>query len=195
MPPIALPPSITLPLTTDALRLTAAGLATIAFGTFAVGTYRVFRRGGPEPLGFQGVKVGTALAAALTLAALLRPSIASAYESARLTVACIAYALSVALFLWTAATVRGVRLPLIFAEPTPPAIVAHGPYRYFRHPFYVSYGTAYAAGAVATGVWWVTGVSLAMVGVYVVAAARESKALRRDLRLGAAYARYRAGRP
>ena len=97
---------------------------------------------------------------------------------------------SLGLFCWTVATTRERRLPIAFADDMPEFIYRTGPYRYLRHPFYMSYILCWIGTSAATrGVWsWV--VPLVMGTVYVAVARREEQKFRAS-RLSEAYDAYR----
>lgn len=59
------------------------------------------------------------------------------------------YLSACALFLWTAHSVRGRDFRLAYAPSKPIEVFARGPYRWVRHPFYLSYTIAWLAGVVA----------------------------------------------
>jgi len=58
--------------------------------------------------------------------------------------------LSVALYEWARRTIVGRRFAIALAEEVPEAICEDGPYRYMRHPFYLSYVLASLGMLVAT---------------------------------------------
>jgi protein-S-isoprenylcysteine O-methyltransferase Ste14 len=87
------------------------------------------------------------------------------------------YLLALGLFWWTALISGGRRLPACFTKIEPSGLVTNGPYRFVRHPFYVSYMTAWAAGAVATLSPWLISTFLLMSLLYLSAALTEEKAL------------------
>lgn len=100
------------------------------------------------------------------------------------------YSLACALFLWTAFSVRGRRFKLAYAPGTPPAVYAGGPYRWLRHPFYLSYTLAWCAGVIALSDWRLLLTVATMLAFYVGAAYREERQMLR----GPAAAQYRAYR-
>ena len=100
------------------------------------------------------------------------------------------YVLAGVLFSWAAHSVHGRGFRLAYVPNSPNAVFTGGPYRWFRHPLYLSYTLAWIAGAVA-----VTSIPLlftvaAMVAFYVGAAYREERQILR----GAAGDDYRAYR-
>jgi len=58
--------------------------------------------------------------------------------------------LSVALYEWARRTILGRRFAIALAEEVPEAVCEDGPYRYMRHPFYLSYVLASLGMLVAT---------------------------------------------
>jgi len=58
--------------------------------------------------------------------------------------------LSVALYEWARRTIVGRRFAIALAEEVPEAVCEDGPYRYLRHPFYLSYVLASLGMLVAT---------------------------------------------
>jgi protein-S-isoprenylcysteine O-methyltransferase Ste14 len=57
--------------------------------------------------------------------------------------------LSLVLYEWTRRTVAGRRFFIGFGGKVPDAVCESGPYRYIRHPFYLSYAIAFLGMLVA----------------------------------------------
>jgi protein-S-isoprenylcysteine O-methyltransferase Ste14 len=100
------------------------------------------------------------------------------------------YGLCLALLIWTVRATRDKGLTVAFTNDTPKRIVRDGPYRWVRHPFYLSYLLFWLANALATSAWEPWLVFAFMVGLYTAAAKMEERkfarsALRHD------YARYK----
>lgn len=92
---------------------------------------------------------------------------------------------------WAAIRAHGDNRPSgAFAAAPPESLVLSGPYEFVRHPFYVSYVAALAAGAAFCGplVMWL--VPVWMAGLYGLAAVQEERLILRSS-LGPAYAQYR----
>lgn len=106
-------------------------------------------------------------------------------------VALALYLAALALSLAAARALRGRRLTLAFSSDTPRELIAHGPYRVIRHPFYTSYLLAWTAGPVATGEVWLLLTVLAMGALYAVAA-RQEEAKFLNSSLSGAYRAYAA---
>jgi protein-S-isoprenylcysteine O-methyltransferase Ste14 len=70
--------------------------------------------------------------------------------SAHTLVPLIFYGGSLALFLWTVRTTRQMIFRPAFANVVPEALMMNGPYRFVRHPFYLSYLLYHLANALAT---------------------------------------------
>ena len=62
-------------------------------------------------------------------------------------------ALSVALYEWARQTIWGRRFGLGWGDHVPEALCASGPYRYIRHPIYLSYLLAFLAVLIALPHW------------------------------------------
>jgi protein-S-isoprenylcysteine O-methyltransferase Ste14 len=94
------------------------------------------------------------------------------------------------LFWWAAWSHGRCRPSGAFAAAPPPKLVVDGAYRVLRHPFYVAYLLAFAAGAAFAGVWWAWAVPTWMLVVYR-SAARHEEAVMLASPLGNEYRRYR----
>jgi Phospholipid methyltransferase len=84
------------------------------------------------------------------------------------------------LFVWTIRATRSTPPTLAFATDAPAILFCHGPYRYVRHPFYLSYilfwiGTAVSAAG--PGTW---AVPLVMGALYFQGASREERKFARS---------------
>jgi len=81
-------------------------------------------------------------------------------------------------------------LPIAFSDQKPAYVRKLGPYRWVRHPFYLSYSCTWIAVPVATEYWWLLLASVPMVvGYYRTAKAEEAFLMRGDL--GSEYRDYR----
>jgi protein-S-isoprenylcysteine O-methyltransferase Ste14 len=102
------------------------------------------------------------------------------------------YVAATLLFLSSLEAARRVPLPrTLVDDPMPKALVTRGPFAVIRHPFYVSYSLAWLAAPVATHGPFVTVMALVAIGIYVIAARREERAL--EERFGEAYRTYKHG--
>jgi protein-S-isoprenylcysteine O-methyltransferase Ste14 len=99
-------------------------------------------------------------------------------------------AASVALYEWARRTVGPQRLAIGLSGQAPAAVVEAGPYRHFRHPFYLSYLLAFAAVALAMRSRLGVAVALANIVLFVVMALHDERGLARSP-LAADYAAYR----
>jgi protein-S-isoprenylcysteine O-methyltransferase Ste14 len=84
---------------------------------------------------------------------------------------------------------RGHGLRLVFDEEHPDSLVTEGPYRYVRHPFYVSYVVFWTGWALATWSGWALLPLAAIIAIYVFAARGEEAKFSRS-RMAEAYAAY-----
>jgi protein-S-isoprenylcysteine O-methyltransferase Ste14 len=104
---------------------------------------------------------------------------------------CVLALCSVALYEWARRTAVDRHFYVGLAGEVPPAVCGSGPYRYVRHPFYLSYMVAFVAVAVAFPSLIVSGVCLLNVGLFVYMAFDDEKVLLASP-LGADYGSYRA---
>jgi len=100
------------------------------------------------------------------------------------------YILSFTLFWWAIAATRQKRLTLAFSEDAPEHLLASGPYRFVRHPFYAAYIFFWLAGLIATLQWWLFISVVAMTVLYFRAARMEENKFA-ITRLNAEYLSYR----
>lgn len=95
------------------------------------------------------------------------------------------YLLALALFLWSALTIRGRNFALAYSTSSPRAVVENGPYQWIRHPLYLAYSTTWIAGAIACRSFMLLGTVVVMAFLYTDAARQEENeflcgALRRE---------------
>jgi protein-S-isoprenylcysteine O-methyltransferase Ste14 len=95
------------------------------------------------------------------------------------------------LYEWTRRTVIDRNFYVGLAGEVPPMMCDTGPYRYVRHPFYLSYTVAFVAVAVAFPSLVVSGVCLANIGLFVYMALDDERVLLQSP-LAAAYESYSA---
>src|SRR4051794_39887303 len=116
----------------------------LSYAVYAWAFSRFFSRSGPRTLRLRLLAaLGTLamLVQAVSIWFCLTPSAPRIVSSIGL---CL---LALALFASACRATRGRPLPLAF-DPAPAArIVTNGPYRYVRHPFYISYSITWLAGA------------------------------------------------
>ena len=142
-------------MTGNALILCAA----FCFASFVWGMVRHFRRlGSPSPAMRLMALAGTAFAV-LQLTALARQPYRFAVS------AFVLYGASATLFWWAVRVSRGA-LAACGQGVVSAHVVMRGPWRYVRHPFYLSYNLTWFAGFVATA-WWPLAISaIAMAALY-----------------------------
>jgi len=104
---------------------------------------------------------------------------------------CIFALCSVLLYEWSRRTAVDRSFYIGLAGEVPPAVCGAGPYRYVRHPFYLSYMVAFLGVAVAFPSLVVSGVCLLNIGLLVYMAMDDERVLLGST-LGADYRAYRA---
>lgn len=147
------------------------GMFVLAFGSIGWATMGgFFRKLDKEPAEVIGIKVIATLFVAVHLVVLL-------LQDQILLMAAIAatllYGFSLLIF-WSAIYVNW-DYPLLycFTESASHNLVTEGPYRYIRHPFYLSYSLAWIASIVASQELWLLTTAAAMIWIYYQAASRE----------------------
>jgi len=85
------------------------------------------------------------------------------------------FAFSSSIFWWAHGTNRSRPLNIAFTEAEPSHFVSAGPYRYVRHPFYLSYIVGWIAGPVASQNWWLLLPAVVLTTVYFKAARMEER--------------------
>ena len=89
------------------------------------------------------------------------------------------YVAACVLFVWTARSVKGQAFRLAYCPGGPQSVVSSGPYRWMRHPFYLSYTLAWFAGVVAVHDARLLVTVAIMLAFYVAAAFGEERRLLR----------------
>jgi protein-S-isoprenylcysteine O-methyltransferase Ste14 len=165
--------------------ITVIVLAVVVYGAFAWGFVAHFRRpqGIPWLLHLTGVA-----ATALTVAQIAQ--LWRADPGWWAAPAIIGYAGAAALYGWTVATTRHRRPSLAFSSDAPTLLLADGPYRYVRHPFYAAYLLYWLAGAAALRELWLVPAVAAVAALYVLAALMEERKFERSAMVQA-YGAYR----
>lgn len=79
----------------------------------------------------------------------------------------------IGLFVVTIGASRAARLRMAFDAGNPRGLVTEGPYRYVRHPFYVSYLIYFSGFAIATWSWIALGPLVVLLAIYIRAARME----------------------
>ena len=169
----------------------AAGLAVCLF-SFQCALDRHFIRSGKMPRAALGIAL---LSAAVFLSALVHLWLEGAPSAGFSIGAAVLMLLSFSLFHITRRGSPPRCLPVAFEDAPPKRLVAEGPHRYVRHPFYVSYMLYWAAAFLSAPSVLVGLGSLSIIVIYIVVASREEKRLLNS-ELGAAYREYqqRTGR-
>ena len=154
------------------------------FLAFSWGTLRHFRSVGPMPPGMRLVGGVSVLAMAVFVWSVLQRPLSAVWLAAP-----VLSAGALALFAWTVRATRDEGFALAFAGAQPSSILARGPYRYVRHPFYTSYLLFWLATGVATGsgACWIGPTML--LACYATAARNEERLIMRS-RLATEYSGY-----
>jgi len=146
---------------------------------FIWGRFAVFRIGDRLPPGAKLVQT-SALVCILFDAVLImcRTGSHSAFDP----LAVVVSGMSGILFLWAIRTTGLQRLTAVFSDDLPGELIASGPFRYIRNPFYAAYLLVYAQAFVASRTWWAV-LPLAWMGClyYRAALLEEKKFLRSNL--------------
>jgi len=150
--------------------LTLVALSVICWVSFALAVMWHFARPAESSWLMTGVATLGTLFGVLQVAAIVW---APAPLVASWIVAVLLYGSALALFAWALRTTRGHRFPLAFTPSRPMMVLAEGPYRWMRHPFYASYLLYWIAGVCATEAWGVVASVLVMGTLYWRAAVQE----------------------
>jgi protein-S-isoprenylcysteine O-methyltransferase Ste14 len=158
------------------MRITILVLAITNFALFAVALRLLFARERRTPLRTRVmVDVGVVISCLHVYGLATAPLKTSAVE-----IAAALYVVAAALFTWAALSVRGRGFKLAYVPNSPNAVFTGGPYRWFRHPLYLSYALAWIAGAVAAMSVPLLFTAAAMIAFYVGAAYREERQMLRS---------------
>ena len=150
-----------------------AGLGLACFASFSWAVKGHFRATGAMPPGMR-------LIGAASLLGFLHFLWQLRHGAASWPIVALLFGLALWLFVWTIRATRSTPPTLAFATDAPDILFCHGPYRYVRHPFYLSYilfwiGTAVSAAR--PGTW---AVPLVMGALYFQAASREERKFARS---------------
>lgn len=150
--------------------LTLVALSVICWVSFAVAILWHFARPAESSWLMTGVATLGTLFGVLQVAAIVWAPVTSV---ASWMVAFVLYGAALSLFWWAVGTTRGHRFPLAFTPSRPMMVLAEGPYRWVRHPFYASYLLYWIAGVCATEAWGLVASVLVMGTLYWRAAVQE----------------------
>lgn len=131
--------------------------------------------------------VACSLVAALTT---IGETVSAPVPLLRLTITIITTTLCVLTIKWAFSSINKKNLGLVFSGIIPSEIVQHGPYRYVRHPLYLAY-SMFWLGCVILSASMIVGVSVAIIIIFYVAAARAEERELMSSILGGGYAEYR----
>jgi protein-S-isoprenylcysteine O-methyltransferase Ste14 len=170
-----------------ALQYLLLAIACLVYGGVIVGYLRLFRR--PDGTPWE-MKVVGAVAGTVTCLQLVVIASRTAHWLS-FAVALVAYLAAAGLYGWCVITTRRRRLSVAFSRDRPEFLVADGPYRVIRHPFYSSYLLYWAAGVIAAREPWLALTILPAGGSFLWAALREERKFAASP-LSSAYQAYRA---
>lgn len=140
------------------------------YASFAWGIFSFFRRPGRVEWQMRAISlVGSANMVATMALLVLRESAVGSWAYVALAL----FICATALFWWSIHTNRKKPLSLAYSSDVPEHFVTEGPYRFVRHPFYVSYLLAWIAGPIATSQLGLILPALILYGLYRDAACRE----------------------
>jgi protein-S-isoprenylcysteine O-methyltransferase Ste14 len=87
----------------------------------------------------------------------------------------VLFAASLVLFWWSINATRATELDFAFTDGPPKTLIFRGPYKYARHPFYLSYTLTWLGGAIASENHQLYMVFIVMLTIYFLAARKEEK--------------------
>jgi protein-S-isoprenylcysteine O-methyltransferase Ste14 len=155
---------------------------------FVWGRYNVFRIGDRTPRGVRLIEVS----AIICILSGVRLTLRRAGPQLGFDILAILLAVtSAGLFVWGVATVHQGRLSAAFSHEAATEVIIAGPFRYVRHPFYLSYLLAYVQAVLASRSGWAIIPLLWMTGIYGWAALSEERSFHEGP-LAATYLSYAA---
>lgn len=104
--------------------------------------------------------------------------------------AALVLVLSVAVYEWARHTIWGQRFGVAYGEHIPAELCTDGPYRFVRHPIYLSYLLAYLAALLALPHWITAAIFFVYLSLFVHAARHDERQIATSA-LAADYASYR----
>jgi protein-S-isoprenylcysteine O-methyltransferase Ste14 len=153
------------------LKLSIVLLAAVTFLLFGAALRIVFAHSERTPLATR-LLVGAGVACSCLHLYLLWTA---HLEARSVRTGAVFYLLACVLFVWTAQSVQGRNFRLAYVPGTPAALFRGGPYRWVRHPFYLSYTLGWCAGVVALSDWRLLITPSVMLAFYVAAAFAEER--------------------
>jgi len=100
-------------------------------------------------------------------------------------------AVAIGLYEWARHTIWGRRFGYALGDHVPEALCKSGPYRFIRHPIYLSYMLAFLASAIALPHWLTAATLVSNVVLFSIAARSDERTIATSA-LAADYAAYRA---
>jgi len=157
------------------MRFAIVLLATLNFAMFGIALRVVFARDGrTAPPTRLMVSIGTVFSCLHVYLLWTAP-----LEPHDIAIGAVLYTLALALFSWAAHSVRGRDFRLAYSPGAPTLVFSGGPYRWVRHPLYLSYSLAWCAGVVTLSDWRLLLTLAIMLAFYIAAAYREERQMLR----------------
>jgi protein-S-isoprenylcysteine O-methyltransferase Ste14 len=117
--------------------------------------------------------------------------LAASPHAVQFTISALLCGASLLIFWWTISVTRSRRLSVAFSADEPRHLLRNGPYRFVRHPFYVSYSLFWMAGFIAVPRWYLLPGITAMF-IFYFCAARIEEAKFANSALFETYEQYRS---
>lgn len=168
------------------VQVLAAALMTINVVVFALSIVSVFRKHEDTGAMLLALKAGALLSAVSEVWAIIASREVGGFLA---WLGVVMLGSSLALFFWAASASKR-QLTLAYSGDIPVMVLETGPYRWVRHPFYVSYLMTYSAGVMVSRNLLLL-VVVAVMGAIYVHAARTEEAKFAQSPLADAYASYR----
>ncbi len=166
------------------------GLLLLAFGalqgSFIWGRWRIFRIDGAVTAGVRVIEVAAGVSIVVGACLIgFRGSVPWTFDALAWTLAIASFGL----FRWGTSHVGPFTLTAAFSNDAPLRLIASGPYRWVRHPFYVAYVLAQLFVLAASDSLWASPMCVLMALIYGSAARHEERKFAGSS-LAAEHARY-----
>lgn len=163
-------------------------LAAMCYGSFVWAILRFFRRDQKMAVRMKAISVTGAFG---MMAHLTGMATEHNFNPVLTSSAILSFLLALAVFWWALSQTSAGRLPIAFSSSQPDQLIAGGPYRWVRHPIYLSYLLAWIGGSFAIGQLWAWSVPVVMGWQYLSAILNEERQLMSGP-LAEQYGQYRA---
>ena len=126
-------------------------IACLCYGSFIWSTVKFFRQGEDLALPMKVICYTGMLGILVHLLGILFSTLDNPI---RLALGFAGFVSSLIIFWWALRTHWKRKLAIAFSDDQPHAVVQNGPYRWVRHPIYLSYMLSWIAGAILIPDWW-----------------------------------------